>query len=226
LTETQYWNHNSAYHPWIVRLAAQRGGHALDVGCGEGLLVQRLATVSKWVTGIDPDPSAIARARRRNTGLTNVTLEAVAFTDYEANEGSFDVVTFVASLHHLDLTAALLKARSLLSPGGELIVVGLAANKTAIDWIMSGLILPFVRLGSWMITRHEMSELPQRMHERASVRFAPPYSASCRGHRFGGPSTTATCCVGGSLAYSACRPVDLSGGNYRCQVFPPKWAGL
>jgi len=157
LTETQYWNHNSAYHPWIVRLAAQHRGHALDVGCGEGLLVQRLATVSKSVTGIDPDPGAIARARRRNTGLTNVTLEAVDFTDYEANEGSFDVVTFVASLHHLDLTAALLKARSLVSPGGELIVVGLAANKTAVDWIMSGLMLPFVRVGSWM--HHETRDV-------------------------------------------------------------------
>jgi 2-polyprenyl-3-methyl-5-hydroxy-6-metoxy-1,4-benzoquinol methylase len=157
LTETQYWNHNSAYHPWIVRLAAQHRGHALDVGCGEGLLVQRLATVSKWVTGIDPDPGAIARARRRNTGLTNVTLEAVDFTEYEANEGSFNVVTFVASLHHLDLAAAVLKARSLVSPGGELIVVGLAANKTAIDWIMSGLMLPFVRLGSWM--HHETRDV-------------------------------------------------------------------
>jgi SAM-dependent methyltransferase len=79
-----------------------------------------------------------------------VTLEEVDFIDYEADEGSFDVVTFVASLHHLDLAAALAKARSLLSPGGELIVVGLAANKSAIDWIVSGLMLPFARLGSSM----------------------------------------------------------------------------
>jgi len=86
-----------------------------------------------------------------------VTLEEVHFIDYEADEGSFDVVTFVASLHHLDLAAALLKARSLLCPHGELIVVGLAANKTAIDWITSGLVLPFVRLGSWM--HHEKRDV-------------------------------------------------------------------
>jgi SAM-dependent methyltransferase len=79
-----------------------------------------------------------------------VTLEEVDFIDYDANEGNFDVVTFVASLHHLDLAAALPKARSLVAPGGELIVVGLAANKTAIDWIVSGFRLPFVRLGSSM----------------------------------------------------------------------------
>jgi SAM-dependent methyltransferase len=120
-------------------------------------LVQRLATVSKWVTGIDPDPGAIARARRRTGGLTNVTLVEVDFIHYEANEGSFDVVTFVASLHHMDLAAALPKARSLVSPGGELIVVGLAANKKATDWIMSGLMLPFVRLGSSM--HHETRDV-------------------------------------------------------------------
>lgn len=86
-----------------------------------------------------------------------MTLEEVDFIDYEAVDGSFDVVTFVASLHHLDLAAALPKARSLVSPGGELIVVGLAANKTAIDWIISGLMLPFVRLGSSM--HHETRDV-------------------------------------------------------------------
>jgi 2-polyprenyl-3-methyl-5-hydroxy-6-metoxy-1,4-benzoquinol methylase len=156
-TETEYWNHNSAYHLWIVRLAAQHRGHALDVGCGEGLLVQRLATVSRWVTGIDPDSGAIARARRRTTGLTNVTMEEIDFIDFEANAGSFDVVTFVASLHHLDLAVALAKARALVRPGGEIIVVGLAANKTAIDWMISGLMLPFVRLGSCM--HHEARDV-------------------------------------------------------------------
>jgi SAM-dependent methyltransferase len=86
-----------------------------------------------------------------------VTLEEVDFIDYEADEGSFDVVTFAASLHHLDLAAAILKARTLVCPGGELIIVGLAANKRPIDWIMSGLMLPFVRLGSSM--HHETRDV-------------------------------------------------------------------
>jgi 2-polyprenyl-3-methyl-5-hydroxy-6-metoxy-1,4-benzoquinol methylase len=122
----------------------------LDVGCGEGLLVQRLASVSATVTGIDPDRAAIARARQRTSGLANVTLEAAGFVDYPAKQASFDVVTFVASLHHLAMVPAIRKARSLLRPGGELLVVGLSANKTPADWIVSGFKLPLVRLGSWM----------------------------------------------------------------------------
>lgn len=122
----------------------------LDVGCGEGLLVQELTSVSRTVTGIDPDRAAIARARQRTSGFPNVTLEVVSFIDYRVTAASFDVVTFVASLHHLDMAAAIPKARSLLRPGGDLIVVGLSANKSAADWILSGLKLPFVRIGSWL----------------------------------------------------------------------------
>ncbi len=110
--------------------------------------MQRLASASASVTGIDPDRGAVARARDRTSDLPNVTLEVASFLDYAAPEGSFDVVTFVASLHHMDLAAAIRKARSLLRPGGDLIIVGLSANQSAADWLVSVVRLPFVRLGS------------------------------------------------------------------------------
>jgi hypothetical protein len=34
-TDRDYWNHNTAYHPWLLDIATQRGGDVLDVGCGE-----------------------------------------------------------------------------------------------------------------------------------------------------------------------------------------------
>jgi 2-polyprenyl-3-methyl-5-hydroxy-6-metoxy-1,4-benzoquinol methylase len=60
-SDRNYWNHNTAYHPWLVGIAAEHRGDVLDVGCGDGLLAQRLAPVSRSVTGIDPDPAAIGR---------------------------------------------------------------------------------------------------------------------------------------------------------------------
>lgn len=33
-----YWNHNTAYHPWLYSIAAEHHGDVLDVGCGDGLL--------------------------------------------------------------------------------------------------------------------------------------------------------------------------------------------
>jgi 2-polyprenyl-3-methyl-5-hydroxy-6-metoxy-1,4-benzoquinol methylase len=155
--KTDYWNHNAAYHDWIVRVASQHHGSALDVGCGEGLLIQRLASVSTSVAGIDPDHAAIERARQRTTGLPNVKLEVTGFLEYGAPQASLDIVTFVASLHHMDLVLGIRKARSLLRRGGDLLVVGLSANKTPADWISSGLNMPLVRLGSWM--HHETRDV-------------------------------------------------------------------
>jgi len=147
---TDYWNHNSAYHPWILGVAREHRGSVLDVGCGEGLLLERLSPIASEVTGIDSDHAAIARARQRVAGLANVSVEETGFLEYAPKSASYDLITFVASLHHLNLTAAIRKARSLLRPGGDLVVIGLSANQTAADWAVSGLQLPLVRLSGWM----------------------------------------------------------------------------
>lgn len=55
-TDYDYWNYNAAYHPWLVGIAAEHRGGVLDVGCGDGLLAQRLAAVSRSVTGIETIP--------------------------------------------------------------------------------------------------------------------------------------------------------------------------
>jgi hypothetical protein len=62
----------------------------------------------------------------------------------------FDLITFVASLHHMDLRASLVKARDLLTPTGEIAVVGCCANKTVRDWVWSGMCVPAARSGSWL----------------------------------------------------------------------------
>lgn len=122
--DSEYWNHNTAYQPWLVDIAAQHRGDVLDVGCGDGLLAARLAPVSRSVTGIDSDPGAAARATARLAPIPHAMASAESFEDFSAGERRFDVITFVASLHHMDLRAALIKARGLLTddvlPGAHL----------------------------------------------------------------------------------------------------------
>lgn len=144
----EYWNHNTAYHPWLVRIAGEHRGDVLDVGCGDGLLAQRLAPVSRSVVAIDSDPDAVRRAQGRLAGRDNVTIAERAFDAYDPGEIRFDLITFVATVHHMDLQATLCKARELLRPSGEIAVVGLSANKTALDWIWACLCMPAVRIGS------------------------------------------------------------------------------
>lgn len=138
----EYWNHNTAFHPLILRHARRSPGRALDVGCGDGLLVQRLAAVSEHVTGIEPDGRALAVAAARTEGLSNVTLDESGLLDHPEDGATYDLVTLVAVLHHMDHREGLVRARSLVAAGGRLVVVGLAANRTALDWFVSGLTVP------------------------------------------------------------------------------------
>jgi 2-polyprenyl-3-methyl-5-hydroxy-6-metoxy-1,4-benzoquinol methylase len=145
-----YWNHNAAYHPWLIDLAAAHSGDVLDVGCGDGLLAERLARVSRGVAAIDSDPASVERSTARLASIDNATAQLADFADYEAGDRRFDLITFVASLHHMDTAAALRKARALLRPGGEIAVIGLSANKSITDWAWSAACVPVVRVTSWL----------------------------------------------------------------------------
>lgn len=143
-----YWNHNSAYHPWLIGIASRNCGDVLDVGCGEGLLAQRLAAVSRSVVGVDADPVSVWRASERLQPIGNASVELLRFEDLEPGERSFDLITFVASLHHLPLRSALRRAREMLRPAGKLAVVGLSANKSVVDRVWAGLCTPAAYAGS------------------------------------------------------------------------------
>jgi len=144
-----YWNHNTAYHRWIVSVANRTNATAvLDVGCGDGLLMQRLARAGTSVWGIEPDARTAQRARARLQDVPHTHVAESDFASYDPGDQLFDLITVVATLHHMDLQSSLAKAKSLLRPGGTLMIVGLARNGSAVDWLLAGLSLPLLRLGS------------------------------------------------------------------------------
>ena len=144
----EYWNHNTAYHQWILK-RVQPGQRVLDVGCGEGLLLARLQEHGCIGLGLEPDAATARRARSRQ-----VEVLETRFADFDAPPESFDAVCMVASLHHMPLVDTLVRARELLVPGGRLLVVGLAANKSWQDWTISALQLPLVR---WRRDAHDIN---------------------------------------------------------------------
>lgn len=136
-----YWNHNTAYHRWILKQVTT-GQRVLDIGCGDGLLLARLKERGCIGVGLEPDKSAAQQAR-----LRQVTVLEVALQDFQPSE-CFDVVIMVASLHHMPLEETLIRIRDLLPLGGKLLVVGLAANRSIKDWVISALQFPLVKIGS------------------------------------------------------------------------------
>jgi SAM-dependent methyltransferase len=130
------WNHNDHFHGWILRTLPARRRVAVDVGCGTGVLAGKLAARFARVTGIDADAAMATAASARLAGQPGVTVRHCRFEQFAAaaadgdrdsdGDGAADLITMVASLHHLALDDTLARIPALLAPGGRLLVVGLA----------------------------------------------------------------------------------------------------
>lgn len=125
-------------HQEMVTLARLRDGlRVLDVGCGTGNLLR--TTGRQWpkveLSGMDPDPKALARARRktRRAGL-DVRLDRGFAQDMPYPDGSFDRVFSSLMLHHLDSTskdALLAEVRRVLRPDGVLVLADAVVSADA-----------------------------------------------------------------------------------------------
>jgi SAM-dependent methyltransferase len=130
--QTAGWNHNIQYHPIVLRSVPDGAARALDVGCGEGLLSRRLRAQVGDVVAIDRHQASVDLARAQSNG--DIAYVACDFMNYPLRPASFDFIASVASLHHMDVAAALNRMRTLLRPGGRLVVIGLARSSRPADW--------------------------------------------------------------------------------------------
>jgi 2-polyprenyl-3-methyl-5-hydroxy-6-metoxy-1,4-benzoquinol methylase len=128
IPDDQRWNHNIHYHSVIHRALSDRCQSALDVGCGEGVLTRQLRRHVPHVIGIDVDEPSIRLAESQNPSH-DVGYVTGDFLTFPFELASFDAVTSVATLHHVDAEAGLQRMADLLAPGGTLAVVGLARNR-------------------------------------------------------------------------------------------------
>jgi ubiquinone/menaquinone biosynthesis C-methylase UbiE len=119
----------------IAQAALESPHRVLDIGCGTGTLAVTLKRrfPSIDVTGIDPDPKALARAARKAArAVVDVQFErafgdAVPFAD-----GSFDRVFSTMMFHHVpqdEKPRVLAEIRRVLKPGGRLELVDFAAGR-------------------------------------------------------------------------------------------------
>lgn len=139
-----YWNHNVHYHPVVLAAVPEGCRRALDIGCGDGLLARKLAARAGSVTGVDRSPEMIRLAREDVP--RNVTfLEGDYLDGASLREGTYDFISAVAVVHHTAFEDGVAPLVRLLSPGGRLMIVGLANNRTLLDWVVSGCGVPASR---------------------------------------------------------------------------------
>jgi SAM-dependent methyltransferase len=98
-------------------LAAERGEHILDLGCGDGQLTLRIAEAGADVAGVDASPEMAAAARARGVSAEVAKAEALPYRD-----GEFDAVFSNAALHWVsDQDAMMAEVHRVLRPGGRFV---------------------------------------------------------------------------------------------------------
>lgn len=115
---------HAGYHALIDDLAIDfasrfvHGGEVLEVGCGTGLLLERLAGLAQRAVGVDLSPGMLEKARERGLEVHEASVTALPFAD-----ASFDVTCAFKVLPHVpDLGAALSEMARVTRPGGILLV--------------------------------------------------------------------------------------------------------
>jgi SAM-dependent methyltransferase len=109
----------------IEQAAIADADRVLDVGCGTGSLAIQIFRrhPRAEIVGVDPDPKALARARRKaERAQARVRFEQGFAQALPVGEASFDRVTSSFMLHHLPLEikqGMLADVRRVLAPGGS-----------------------------------------------------------------------------------------------------------
>lgn len=101
-------------------------GRCVDVGAGDGSLVELLAPRAKSVDCIDPSEAMIAagEGRTASRGFRNVRWHRARAEALPLTDGTADSVLFLQSLQYVDQPAkALAEAARVLAPGGRLLVL-------------------------------------------------------------------------------------------------------
>ncbi len=162
----------SRYHDLLddleVELAGRyvRGREVLEVGCGTGLVLRRLAPIASRAVGVDLSPGMLARARARGLDVVEGSATELPFPD-----ASFDVaVSFKVLAHVPDLARALAEMARVVRPGG--VIVAELYNARSVRHLVKRF-LPAGRVGGGT-----ERDVYVRFDDREALERALP--ASCR----------------------------------------------
>ena len=102
--------------PVVDLLDPQPGERILDLGCGDGVLTEKLAALGCQVVGVDSSPEQVAAARARGLDARVVDAHHLPF------EAEFDAVFSNAALHWMRQPEAVIASVwRALEPGGRFV---------------------------------------------------------------------------------------------------------
>jgi 2-polyprenyl-6-hydroxyphenyl methylase / 3-demethylubiquinone-9 3-methyltransferase len=175
-----WWDPTSEFKPlhdinplrldYIDRIAGLRGKAVLDVGCGGGILAERMAERGARVTGIDlaEKPLKVAELHLRESGQ-QVDYRMISAEDLarEARH-AFDVITCMEMLEHVPEPSATVRAcGELLKPGGVVFFATINRNPKSYALAIIG-------------AEYVLRLLPRGTHDYAKFIKPSELAAMCR----------------------------------------------
>ena len=127
---------------WGLRhIRIQSSFKILDVGCGGGRMIEKLAAAAArgMVYGIDYAEGSIAASRRHNEDLIKagrVVIQKASVSQLPFPDGTFDLVTAIETQYYWpDLMGDMREILRVLKPAGRLIVVAETYKGGRYDWL-------------------------------------------------------------------------------------------
>jgi SAM-dependent methyltransferase len=124
------YGHSAIYHRHLLSQLPPRFKQALDVGCGAR---------ARTVHAVDRSSEMIAYAAASTPPPDNITWINGDVLTLDLRPHAYDVVTAIASLHHMPLDRGLARLAELTRPGGVLVVLGLYRPATTTDYALNAI---------------------------------------------------------------------------------------
>jgi ubiquinone/menaquinone biosynthesis C-methylase UbiE len=116
-------NDPGGYHELLDHLEADfverfgRNRDVLEVGCGTGLILSRIATFARSAQGVDLSPGMLQKARARGLDVREASATSLPYPDCQ-----FDVTCSFKVLAHIpDVSRALAEMARVTRPGGTIV---------------------------------------------------------------------------------------------------------
>jgi ubiquinone/menaquinone biosynthesis C-methylase UbiE len=132
---------HSALTDWaLTHFRVDRDAKVLDVGCGGGRTLEKLAELATSVYGIDYAPGSVAESRAHNKRIIaegRVHVEQASVSRLPFTDDFFDLVTAIETQYYWpDVVNDMREILRVLKPGGRLIMVAESYKGGRGDWLL------------------------------------------------------------------------------------------
>ena len=109
---------------WLTRrIPVGKKLNVLDIGCGNGALLQALSGNLAMGAGVDESEAILERARLRNTHPTLIRFEKISSPRLPFDDETFDIVISMMSFRYLDWDPLMSEVKRVSKPGAHFLII-------------------------------------------------------------------------------------------------------